>query len=71
MGWAAATALVVGYSRRIHIQLSGRLTSTPMYKAFYNLKRNPFEIIPDPSFLFSTPRHNEALAALYHGVTGT
>jgi general secretion pathway protein A len=39
-----------------------------MYKAFYNLKRNPFEIIPDPSFLFSTPRHNEALAALYHGV---
>jgi general secretion pathway protein A len=41
-----------------------------MYKAFYNLKRNPFEIIPDPSFLFSTPRHNEALAALYHGVRG-
>ena len=39
-----------------------------MYKAFYNLKRNPFEIIPDPSFLFATPRHNEALATLYHGV---
>src|SRR5271167_3219245 len=41
-----------------------------MYKSFYNLKRNPFEVIPDPSFLFSTPRHNEALAALYHGVRG-
>ncbi len=39
-----------------------------MYKAFYNLKRNPFDIIPDPSFLFPTPRHNEAMAALYHGV---
>ncbi len=39
-----------------------------MYKAFYNLKRNPFEIIPDPSFLFVTPAHNEAMAALYHGV---
>ncbi len=39
-----------------------------MYKAFYNLKRNPFEITPDPSFLFSTRRHNEALAALYYGV---
>ena len=39
-----------------------------MYKAFYNLKRNPFEITPDPSFLFPTRRHNEALAALYYGV---
>src|SRR5215467_5748582 len=39
-----------------------------MYKAFYNLKRNPFEITPDPSFLFPTKRHNEALAALYYGV---
>jgi general secretion pathway protein A len=39
-----------------------------MYKAFYSLKRNPFEITPDPSFLFPTKRHNEALAALYYGV---
>ncbi len=39
-----------------------------MYKSFYNLQRNPFEISPDPSFLFPTKRHNEALAALYYGV---
>jgi general secretion pathway protein A len=39
-----------------------------MYKSFYSLKRNPFEITPDPSFLFPTSRHNEALAALYYGV---
>jgi general secretion pathway protein A len=39
-----------------------------MYKAFYNLTRNPFEITPDPSFLFPTKKHNEALAALYYGV---
>jgi general secretion pathway protein A len=39
-----------------------------MYKTFYNLKRNPFEISPDPAFLFSTPKHNEALATLYYGV---
>ncbi len=39
-----------------------------MYKTFYNLQRNPFEISPDPSFLFPTRRHNEALAALYYGV---
>ena len=39
-----------------------------MYKAFYKLQRNPFEITPDPSFLFATRKHNEALAALYYGV---
>jgi general secretion pathway protein A len=39
-----------------------------MYKSYYNLKRNPFDITPDPSFLFPTKRHNEALAALYYGV---
>jgi general secretion pathway protein A len=39
-----------------------------MYKTFYNLHRNPFEITPDPRFLFPTTRHNEALASLYYGV---
>jgi general secretion pathway protein A len=39
-----------------------------MYKSFYNLRRNPFEITPDPTFLFPTNRHKEALAALYYGV---
>ena len=39
-----------------------------MYKPFFNLERNPFEITPDPRFLFPTPKHNEALAILYYGV---
>ena len=39
-----------------------------MYKRFYNLQQEPFEITPDPSFLFATRAHNEALAALYYGV---
>ena len=39
-----------------------------MYKRFFNLQRNPFEITPDPRFLFSTRQHNEALASLYYGV---
>jgi general secretion pathway protein A len=39
-----------------------------MYKAFFHLAHNPFELTPDPVFLFSTKRHNEALAALYYGV---
>jgi general secretion pathway protein A len=52
----------------IGAQLLARLATLHMYKAFYGLKRNPFEITPDPSFLFPTRRHNEALAALYYGV---
>ena len=39
-----------------------------MYKTFFNLTRNPFELTPDPAFLYSTQAHNEALAALYYGV---
>lgn len=41
-----------------------------MYKQFYELTRNPFEISPDPYFLFPTARHNEALASICHGVLG-
>jgi len=39
-----------------------------MYKTFFGLTRSPFEISPDPYFLFSTARHNEALASIVHGV---
>jgi general secretion pathway protein A len=39
-----------------------------MYKAFYGLSRDPFEITPDPYFLVPTSRHNEALANLFYGV---
>jgi len=39
-----------------------------VYRSFYQLRISPFEITPDPSFLFSTARHNEALASLYYGV---
>lgn len=39
-----------------------------MYRQFYNLTRDPFEVSPDPYFFFPTPRHNEALALLNYGV---
>ena len=39
-----------------------------MYKSFFHLTRNPFDLTPDPSCFVSTRRHNEALAALYYGV---
>ncbi len=39
-----------------------------MYEKFYNLKRSPFEVSPDPYFFYPTPQHNEALALLNYGI---
>jgi general secretion pathway protein A len=39
-----------------------------MYRDFYGLNRNAFELSPDPFFFFPTRRHNEALANLSYGV---
>ena len=39
-----------------------------MYKGFFHLARNPFDLTPDPNCFVPTPKHNEALAALYYGV---
>ena len=41
-----------------------------MYRKFFGLTRDPFEISPDPYFFYPTPRHNEALANLNYGVQG-
>ncbi|MFZ0662802.1 MAG: AAA family ATPase [Acidobacteriaceae bacterium] len=39
-----------------------------MYKAFYKLARNPFNLTPDPKYLVATSRHDEALATLHYGI---
>ena len=39
-----------------------------MYLNFYNLKKHPFRITPDPEFLYLSPSHKEALAAIIYGV---
>jgi general secretion pathway protein A len=39
-----------------------------MYTTFFNLKRSPFEISPDPSFFYGAAQHKEALTGLYYGV---
>jgi general secretion pathway protein A len=39
-----------------------------VYLNFYNLKREPFQITPDPEFLYLSPKHKEALAAILYGV---
>jgi general secretion pathway protein A len=39
-----------------------------MYKSFFGLKENPFNVNPDPRFLFLTQQIEEALAGLMYGI---
>src|SRR5438270_1635376 len=39
-----------------------------MYNAFFGFTQNPFNISPDPSFLYRSSQHEEALANLIYGV---
>lgn len=39
-----------------------------MYKAYFGLSENPFNLSPDPEFLYRSPQHEEALANLIYGV---
>lgn len=39
-----------------------------MYLAFYNLRENPFNVTSDPSFLYLSPTHTEALDHLRYGI---
>jgi general secretion pathway protein A len=39
-----------------------------MYKSYYGLKENPFNVNPDPRFLFLTKQIEEALTGLMYGI---
>ncbi len=39
-----------------------------MYRAFFGLNSTPFNLSPDPSFLYRSAQHEEALASLIYGV---
>jgi general secretion pathway protein A len=39
-----------------------------MYLNFYNLQKKPFGMTPDPSFLFMTKQHREALTGLTYAI---
>src|SRR3974377_1023015 len=39
-----------------------------MYNAFFGFSTSPFNMSPDPSFLFRSEQHEEALASLIYGV---
>jgi general secretion pathway protein A len=39
-----------------------------MYERFYGLHRQPFAVTPDPSLLFMSRVHREALATIVYGI---
>jgi type II secretory pathway predicted ATPase ExeA len=39
-----------------------------MYESFYGLQERPFDLTPNPRFLFLTQRHREALVSLEYGI---
>ena len=39
-----------------------------MYEQFYGLKQKPFNLTPDPEFIFFTEKHREAFAHLVYGI---
>jgi len=39
-----------------------------MYESFYQFKANPFQLTPDPRFLFSSKGHSRAMAYLIYGI---
>ncbi len=41
-----------------------------MYESFFGLRERPFDLTPNPHFLYLTPRHSEALSTLKYGITG-
>jgi type II secretory pathway predicted ATPase ExeA len=39
-----------------------------MYESFYNLEERPFQLLPDPSFLYMSKRHSTALMLLQYSI---
>jgi general secretion pathway protein A len=40
-----------------------------MYETFYGLRERPFDLVPNPRFMYLAPRHREALSNLRFGLT--
>ena len=40
-----------------------------MYKEFYGFKENPFQIVPNPEYLYLSPKHKNALTCLEYALT--
>ena len=39
-----------------------------MYEKFYGFREKPFQIVPNPAYLYKSPKHEAALTYLEYGV---
>ena len=46
------------------------MRGTDMYLNYYGFQKHPFNLTADPSFLFPSPQHREAMSFLYYGILG-
>ena len=56
------------YLLNLNLNLNTRWRGSAMYTKFYNLKEKPFNLTPDPKFLYLGENHKEALAHLIYSV---
>src|SRR3989475_1358794 len=54
--------------RKVRRKRNRRGLAGPMYKEFFGLRANPFNVNPDPRYLFLTRHTEEALACLTYGI---
>src|SRR6185295_13003063 len=58
----------IRYNRSDIDDLSGIRLGLTMYEHFYGLRERPFDLTPNPRYLFLTNRHREALGNLEYGI---
>jgi len=46
----------------------GPQSASANFLAFHGLQQQPFDVTPDPAYLYYSPSHNEALASLKQGI---
>ncbi len=39
-----------------------------MYESFFNLRTKPFELVPNPDFIFMSKTHKKAMQYLNYGI---
>jgi general secretion pathway protein A len=47
---------------------TGKATVLPDVLSFYGLPQQPFDVTPDPAYLYFTPSHREALSSIKEGI---
>lgn len=50
------------------VTASSQKAKTPDVLSFYGLPQQPFDVTPDPAYLYLSPSHREALASLKDGI---